>query len=102
MRSASVPLPLVCSALLLGACAPDEMPLVEAAAAEPPLVLRVTRPDESDWPQIERRGLLRVLVPRDRTNHFCAGNRLRGMGHELAHDVALIDEYCVILPRLLE
>jgi membrane-bound lytic murein transglycosylase MltF len=92
MRSAAVPLPLVCCALLLGACAPDETPVVEAAAEDvsaaedPPLVLRVTQPDSSDWPEIERRGLLRVLVPRDRTNFFFAGNRLRGMEYELVHE----------------
>ena len=52
----------------------------------PPLVLRVTRPDYSDWPEIERRGLLRVLVPRDRTNFFYAEGRLRGMEYELMHE----------------
>lgn len=53
---------------------------------QPPLVLRVTRPDFSDWPGIEQRGLLRVLVPRDRTNFFYAEGRLRGMEYELVHE----------------
>src|SRR6185503_10417133 len=70
-------------ALVLCACAPDETPPARAAdgdsggttveaqleaSEDPPLVLRITQPDTADWPAIERRGLLRVLVPRDRTN----------------------------------
>lgn len=86
MKTARLDRLLVCSALLLCACAPEEPAVVEAAAEEPPLVLRVTQPDSSDWPEIERRGLLRVLVPRDRTNFFFAGNRLRGMEYELVHE----------------
>ena len=88
---------LGCSALLLCACAPEEAPIVQAAGSaaaevqleaseEPPLVLRVTQPDTADWTGIERRGLLRVLVPRDRTNFFFAENRLRGMEYELVHE----------------
>ncbi len=92
---------LACSTVALGACAPDAAPDVRAAAPaagtatapadpaeplEPPLVLRVTRPDFSDWDGIERRGLLRVLVPRDRTNFFYAEGRLRGMEYELVHE----------------
>jgi len=76
-------------ALVLCACAPEEVPLVQAAdspSEEAPLVLRVTQPDTSDWPAIERRGLLRVLVPRDRTNFFFAEGRLRGMEYELVHE----------------
>ena len=76
---------LACSALLACACAPGETRRVEAAE-EPPLVLRVTQPETSDWPAIERRGLLRVLVPRDRTNFFFAAGRLRGMEYELVHE----------------
>ena len=87
--------------IVLGACAPEAPPLVPAPGADlavndvpeawaepeqPPLVLRVTRPDRSDWPEIERRGLLRVLVPRDRTNFFYAEGRLRGMEYELVHE----------------
>ena len=94
---------LGCCVLLVGACAPDELPVVEASAPqhataeiaaeqaadpeEPALVLRVTQPDTSDWPEIERRGLLRVLVPRDRTNFFFAEGRLRGMEYELVHEL---------------
>ena len=93
---------LACSALLACACAPDQAPRVEAAGAkadaafaaeealeateDPPLVLRVTQPLTADWPEIERRGVLRVLVPRDRTNFFFAAGRLRGMEYELVHD----------------
>lgn len=89
---------LACSVLLFGACAPDApTPVLAADSAEavpapaaqdeqPPLVLRVTRPDFSDWPGIEARGLLRVLVPRDRTNFFYAEGRLRGMEYELVHE----------------
>jgi len=82
---------LACSALLACACAPEETPVARAAEApeateDPPLVLRVTQPDTSDWPEIQRRGLLRVLVPRDRTNFFFAEGRLRGMEYELVHE----------------
>jgi membrane-bound lytic murein transglycosylase MltF len=56
------------------------------ATEDPPLVLRVTKPDTSDWPAMERRGLVRVLVPRDRTNFFFAEGRLRGMEYELVHE----------------
>src|SRR5258705_13441533 len=83
-------------ALVLGACAPGESPVAAAAddapaapleaSEDPPLVLRITQPDTADWPEIERRGLLRVLVPRDRTNFFFAENRLRGMEYELVHE----------------
>jgi len=76
---------LACSALLLGACGRGAGATVEAAD-DPPLLLRVTQPDSSDWPEIERRGLLRVLVPRDRTNFFFDGKRLRGMEYELVHE----------------
>src|SRR5690349_8188191 len=76
---------LAASALLACACAPGETRRVEAAE-EPPLVLRVTQPETSDWPAIERRGLLRVLVPRDRTNFFFAAGKLRGMEYELVHE----------------
>jgi membrane-bound lytic murein transglycosylase MltF len=97
MRSSKPRRLLVGCALVLGACGPDETPRVKAADAaaapapleaseEPPLVLRITQPDTSDWQQIERRGLLRVLVPRDRTNFFFAENRLRGMEYELVHE----------------
>lgn len=65
---------------------PAAAPAAAAAPAPPPLVLRVTRPDKSDWPEIERRGLLRVLVPRDRTNFFYADGELRGMEYELVHE----------------
>jgi membrane-bound lytic murein transglycosylase MltF len=61
----------------------------ESAQPEPELVLRVTQPDTSDWPEIERRGVLRVLVARDRTNFFVAGGRLRGMEYELVHQLEL-------------
>jgi len=79
------------SALALTACSPEAPPVVQAAALteageDPPLVLRVTQPDRSDWPAIEQRGVLRVLVPLDRTNFFFAGNRLRGMEYELVHE----------------
>ena len=84
-------------ALVLGACAPGDSPVAEAAdgapaeaqpeaGEDPPLVLRITQPETADWPEIERRGLLRVLVPRDRTNFFFAENRLRGMEYELVHE----------------
>src|SRR5262245_13800352 len=88
-------------ALVLCACAPDDTPRARAAdgdsggttveaqleaSEDPPLVLRITQPDTADWPAIERRGLLRVLVPRDRTNFFFAENRLRGMEYELMHE----------------
>jgi hypothetical protein len=59
----------------------------EALEPQPELVLRVTQPDTSDWPEIERRGVLRVLVSRDRTNFFVAGGRLRGMEYELVHQL---------------
>jgi len=79
------------SALALTACSPEAPPVVQAAALteageDPPLVLRVTQPDRSDWPEIEQRGVLRMLVPLDRTNFFFAGNRLRGMEYELVHE----------------
>jgi len=88
---------LIAGALLLPACSPDEPRPVRAAETQiaapdevdtelPPLVLRVTQPDTSDWPEIERRGLLRVLVARDRTNFFVAEGRLRGMEYELVHE----------------
>ncbi len=83
---------LACSSLLACACAPEATSQVEAAEAQlqasedPPLVLRVTQPDTADWPEIERRGLLRVLVPRDRTNFFFAEGKLRGMEYELVHE----------------
>jgi len=64
----------------------DAVPEIAVETELPPLVLRVTRPDRSDWPEIERRGLLRVLVPRDRTNFFYADGRLRGMEYELFHE----------------
>jgi membrane-bound lytic murein transglycosylase MltF len=90
------------------------------ASEDPPLVLRVTQPLTDDWPEIERRGVLRVLVPRDRTNFFFAQNRLRGMEYELVHeferslkgepggtrpqiDVAYVPvEFNRLLPALLE
>jgi len=100
MRIACAPRLLGCSVLLLCACAREGDPAVQAAgseaaevppdaAEEPPLVLRITQPDTADWPEIERRGLLRVLVPRDRTNFFFAGNQLRGMEYELVHEFEL-------------
>jgi len=98
MSTQAAVIPLVAGALAFGACAraPDAavqaaepQPADSEAAEEPPLVLRVTLPDTSDWPEIERRGLLRVLVPRDRTNFFFAGNRLRGMEYELVHEFEL-------------
>jgi membrane-bound lytic murein transglycosylase MltF len=57
----------------------------EAAPADDvsPLVLRLTQPDTSDWPAIVRRGVLRVLVVRDRTNFFIAAGHLRGFEYEL-------------------
>src|SRR5689334_17655727 len=122
---------LACSALLACACAREQAAPVEAADAQaaeaqreapedPPLVLRMTQPDTSDWPGIERRGLLRVLVPRDRTNFFFVENRLRGLEYELVHefersllpapggarpqvDVAYVPvEFDRLLPALLE
>jgi len=100
-RLLSVSLLLVASTLLAGACAPEPATLVATgevlaaeatlearleASEEPPLVLRITEADTSDWPEIARRGLLRVLVPRDRTNFFFAEGRLRGMEYELVHE----------------
>ena len=71
------------------ATAPPAAPAVDSdlAQPQPELVLRVTQPDTSDWPEIERRGVLRVLVSRDRTNFFVAGGRLRGMEYELVHQL---------------
>jgi membrane-bound lytic murein transglycosylase MltF len=83
---------LAVSTLFACACTPGQDTHVEAAGAQleasedPPLVLRVTQPDTADWPEIERRGLLRVLVPRDRTNFFFAQGKLRGMEYELVHE----------------
>lgn len=78
-------------AVLLVACSPTGPDEVLAAAGEPPppLVLRVTQPDTSDWPEIERRGVLRVLVAHDRTNFFVSEGRLRGMEYELVHQLEL-------------
>jgi membrane-bound lytic murein transglycosylase MltF len=93
---------LGCSFLSLCACGSGDSPQARAAEGDPgaaaaqasveeseelPLVLRVTQRDTSDWPEIERRGLVRVLVPRDRTNFFFAENRLRGMEYELVHEL---------------
>jgi membrane-bound lytic murein transglycosylase MltF len=77
----------------LAAPAPTAAAAEPAAAPDPdleltpPLVLRVTRPDTSDWPEIARRGVLRVLVTRDRTNFFVAEGRLRGLEYELCHEL---------------
>jgi membrane-bound lytic murein transglycosylase MltF len=60
---------------------------IEVAQPEPALLLRVTQPDTSDWPEIERRGVLRVLVAPDRTNFFVAEGRLRGLEYELVHQL---------------
>jgi membrane-bound lytic murein transglycosylase MltF len=68
---------------------PEPAAEIEAAEPEPALILRVTQPDTSDWPEIERRGVLRVLVAFDRTNFFVAENRLRGMEYELVHQLEL-------------
>lgn len=92
--------------LVLFACGSREAPRAQAADArtdgrtddgaaaapleaseDPPLVMRVTQADTSDWPEIERRGLLRVLVSRNRTNFFVAETRVRGMEYELVHEL---------------
>lgn len=53
------------------------------ATPEPPLVLRMTEPSTGDWPAIEARGVLRVLVAQDRTNFFIADGRVRGFEYEM-------------------
>lgn len=89
---------------VLAACAPEAgesaapgsavhaAPAAPAAARPardeiPPLVLRLTRPDTSDWPEIARRGVLRALVVRDRTNFFVAEGQLRGLEYELCQEL---------------
>jgi membrane-bound lytic murein transglycosylase MltF len=86
------------AALLVAlACAPppgSPAPATRAGAAddraeerEPPLLQWVTRPLPGDWPQIEARGLLRVLVVEDRTRFFVAEGRARGFEYELVHEL---------------
>jgi membrane-bound lytic murein transglycosylase MltF len=62
---------------------------VSASQAEPgpPLLQWVTQPLLGDWPEIEARGLLRVLVVEDRTRFFVAAGRARGFEYELVHEL---------------
>src|SRR6185436_6510995 len=83
---AAAPVPTAAAAdVAAPTAAPTPTSAEPSAEPEPisPLVLRLTQPDTSDWPAIVRRGVLRVLVVRDRTNFFVAEGRLRGFEYEL-------------------